>query len=162
MSFFDAVIASSIIDENAQRVPTFYATTTDPYHNFTPIGISSTAMGVLFGAIHCLGWSFDFPTRFESIAWRTSSLVVTCVPIVMMAIMTLSHIVSRSYFRDPNSQNSTLETVFSSFAAPIVAPIILLYVAARLVLIVLAITSLGGLPPDALRTIAWTRFIPHF
>lgn len=43
---------------------------------------SFTLIGALFGAIHCIGWNFFFPTRTEAIIWRISSAVITGVPLL--------------------------------------------------------------------------------
>ncbi|KAI0853446.1 hypothetical protein F5Y00DRAFT_101408 [Daldinia vernicosa] len=39
--------------------------------------LGSIAMGVVFGAIYCLGWNNAFPSRWEQLAWRISSLTIT-------------------------------------------------------------------------------------
>ncbi|KAG6917688.1 hypothetical protein DXG01_001663 [Tephrocybe rancida] len=37
-------------------------------------------VAVIFGAIHCLAWHFDFPTNPEAFLWRVSSIIITCLP----------------------------------------------------------------------------------
>lgn len=37
---------------------------------------------VVFGGIHCVAWSFEFPTRVEQLAWRTAALVSMILPLV--------------------------------------------------------------------------------
>ncbi|KAI2782749.1 hypothetical protein F4815DRAFT_462495 [Daldinia loculata] len=39
--------------------------------------LASIAMGVVFGAIYCLGWNNTFPSHWEQLAWRISSLTIT-------------------------------------------------------------------------------------
>ncbi|KAI8961250.1 hypothetical protein F5Y11DRAFT_231570 [Daldinia sp. FL1419] len=38
---------------------------------------AGVAMGMVFGAIYCLGWNNDFPSQWERLAWRVSSLTIT-------------------------------------------------------------------------------------
>ena len=42
-----------------------------------------------------------------------------------------------------------------------ILPAVLLYILARAITLVLAFTSLRGLPPGAYETVHWTTFIPH-
>ncbi|KAI1652779.1 hypothetical protein F4813DRAFT_290070 [Daldinia decipiens] len=39
--------------------------------------LASIAMGMVFGAIYCLGWNNTFPSHWEQLAWRISSLTIT-------------------------------------------------------------------------------------
>ncbi|KAI1464351.1 uncharacterized protein F4812DRAFT_443084 [Daldinia caldariorum] len=39
--------------------------------------LAGIAMGMVFGAIYCLGWNNIFPSQWEQLAWRISSLTVT-------------------------------------------------------------------------------------
>ena len=43
----------------------------------------------------------------------------------------------------------------------LILPVGLLYIIARAVTLVLALTSLRDLPPGAFDTVHWTTFIPH-
>jgi hypothetical protein len=48
--------------------------TSHPYYEFTTVAISPT----LYGLIHFLAWSGQFPTPLEHLFWRISSVVVLC------------------------------------------------------------------------------------
>ena len=37
-------------------------------------------IGALFGSIHCIGWSFAFPSSKERLAWRISSIGIAALP----------------------------------------------------------------------------------
>ncbi|KAI1803577.1 hypothetical protein F4811DRAFT_325549 [Daldinia bambusicola] len=39
--------------------------------------LAGIAMGMVFGAIYCLGWNNTFPSQWEQLAWRISSLTIT-------------------------------------------------------------------------------------
>ncbi|KAK6948929.1 hypothetical protein Daesc_009001 [Daldinia eschscholtzii] len=39
--------------------------------------LAGIVMGMVFGAIYCLGWNNTFPSQWEQLAWRISSLTIT-------------------------------------------------------------------------------------
>jgi hypothetical protein len=39
--------------------------------------------GVIFGGLHCVGWSFEFPTHTEQTLWRSTSLAITAIPLIV-------------------------------------------------------------------------------
>jgi hypothetical protein len=47
------------------------------WHDYaTPLTlfIGSILVATVFGGIHCIGWSFDFPSYTEQLLWRISSV----------------------------------------------------------------------------------------
>ena len=46
--------------------------------------IAGAVIATIFGAIHCVGWSFQFPSHPEQLLWRIASLSITCVPMVLV------------------------------------------------------------------------------
>jgi hypothetical protein len=36
--------------------------------------------GTLFGGLHCLAWDFSFPTYWEALTWRISSIMISVLP----------------------------------------------------------------------------------
>ena len=104
-------------------------------------------VGVCFGAIHCIAWHFSFPTNTELLMWRISCVAITAVPVYMSLEFVLAAL------------------VYSEIASVIVVitilPALILYLIARAVTLVLAFTSLRGLPRGAYETVHWTTFIPH-
>ena len=107
-------------------------------------------VGVLFGAIHCIAWSFSFPTHVELLIWRISSVAVTVVPSHILLMLFLTDWLKNTNF------NATL--VIVSFS---ILPAGMLYILARAVTLILVFTSLRDLPPGAFNTVYWTTFIPH-
>ncbi|KAF8960474.1 hypothetical protein BDZ97DRAFT_1760763 [Flammula alnicola] len=63
-------------DTNPQRVPTFYSPNDKDLRSF------SLAMGVaiVFGATHCIAWSFPFASDCERWMWRSAAIVITSFP----------------------------------------------------------------------------------
>jgi len=72
------------------RVPTFYSP--DSHHcvhgdvlrllpsESAPVGVA-TCVAIVFGAIHCIPWSFHFATLQERWVWRISAIFVAGVPL---------------------------------------------------------------------------------
>ena len=129
------------------RVPRFWA-------NFTneDIVISDLIMlgvGICFGAIHCIAWSFPFPTHAELLIWRISCVAITAVPVYIPLMYSLGI-----------WWESIVETI-GDIAYFLIFPAFILYIIARVFTLVLAFTSLRDLPPGAYETVLWTTSIPH-
>lgn len=97
-------------------------------------------VAVAFGGVHCIPWSFQFPTSAEKIAWRIASVVTAITPLIVALALSVG--------------SGVLHKIgnFLLFFA---------YVSARLALLALAFTTLRSLPPDSYTTVHWTTFIPH-
>lgn len=144
--------ASERIHQGDKNVHTFYAA----YANKTD-GNSMQAVvsiiGVLFGAIHCAGWDFEFPSRVETILWRVSSLLVTAIPLLMVV---------RYFLYDYEGNTFGNNVILAKFVWPMTVYVGLpLYVFARFILLVLACLALRDLSPSALATVQWSSFLPH-
>ncbi|KAK0439303.1 uncharacterized protein EV420DRAFT_1279663, partial [Desarmillaria tabescens] len=100
------------------------------------------AVGVLFGAIHCVAWSFTFPSYTEKVLWRFSSVATFFILPVFMVL---------SIFIIMLGISVILLMVLG----------VLAYFGGRIILIVLAFTQLRSLPPSSLNTVQWTTYIPH-
>ena len=133
------------------RVPRFWANTPGP----KIVAIADMivlAVGVCFGAIHCIAWCFSFPTHTELLIWRISSIVITAIPIYIPSLFVLANQLGRKM--DFSNCGSVI-AYFGALSGGI------LYILARAVTLVLAFTSLRDLPPGAYETVHWTTFIPH-
>ena len=97
----------------------------------------------LFGAIHCLGWNSHFPSHVEQLLWRISALVVTLLPFAIASSIAVAE----------DAPAVSWKVAFGSISV--------LYIAARLCLIILAFLGLRNLPFAAHQTPSWTNFIPH-
>ncbi|KAF8331713.1 uncharacterized protein EI90DRAFT_3196776 [Cantharellus anzutake] len=100
-----------------------------------------TATGMIFGGIHCLAWSFPFPTRREMILWRVSAIYITVAPTFLFLIV---------------GGIELLIVVLILVLPPLV------YAAARVILVVLTLSSLRSPPPSLYQTPSWSSFLPHF
>ena len=124
------------------RVPRFWANSTGEEQGIADFIM--LAVGVCFGAMHCIAWGFSFPTYAELLMWRISSVAITAVPVYIPFMCVLS-----------------LKMDNLNFAIISILPPGILYILARAVTLVLAYSSLRDLPLGAYETVHWTTFIPH-
>ncbi|GJJ06818.1 hypothetical protein Clacol_001014 [Clathrus columnatus] len=136
--------------ERRLRVPTFYSGFfQDPGNDFWNF-FAEIATAAVFGGIHLFAWNYEFPTRTELWIWRVSALVIVGAPPV--AFIPIS-IISTNTIQIPSTRIS-----LSKIFLPI---LVVLYIIARLLILVLAIVSLRKLPVGTLTDVNWLTFIPH-
>ncbi|KAH9959090.1 hypothetical protein BC827DRAFT_527183 [Russula dissimulans] len=141
--FFAIILGSDRDKVDEKRVSTFYPCDWGDI-TYGPFLVIITASA--FGGIHCIGWSFTFPSSIERTLWRAASVSITSVPFPL-ALPTLlaDHVPDRL-------ANMTL------FLCGLQ---LFLYVLSRFVLLVLPFLCLRSLPPTAYHVVHWTSFIPH-
>ncbi|KAF7370006.1 hypothetical protein MSAN_00630600 [Mycena sanguinolenta] len=101
-------------------------------------------VGALFGAIHCAAWNAIFPTPAEMWIWRMSSLVIIAVPCLPYLLAPLT----------------TIDWLESTYTVLVLLGIFF-YIAARIILLVLALAELRLLPASAFVDVNWSTYIPH-
>jgi hypothetical protein len=89
-------------------------------------GLETLVITVIFGAIHCIGWSFDFPSNIERTLWRVASLSVTGVPSLILRLDALASAIDMFL----------LKFRFNDFTLTMVL-LFFLYILSRLALLVL-------------------------
>ncbi|KAG2111471.1 hypothetical protein DEU56DRAFT_920002 [Suillus clintonianus] len=129
------------------RVPTFDGSikleTSDP--SILILVFSGMLIATIFGGIHCMAWSFAFPTNQEQVLWRISAVAITCTPWIEVILPAITKVVG-------------LGNIMYMVAAHMFG---LLYIVSRGILLVLMFTTLRNLPLDAYKTVSWTSFVPH-
>jgi hypothetical protein len=110
--------------------------------------------GILFGGVHCLAWQFPFPTRQEKMLWRVCAIYCTTCPATVILIMIISDVLASR----PGRIRDILERLFLF----LIFFSIILYVACRVILLVLTFTCLRAPQPGVYEAISWVSFIPHF
>jgi hypothetical protein len=135
-----------------RKVPVFYSGKPYGWHLIFANGLTLTA-GVVFGAVHCIAWSFDFATPIQVLLWRLSAVSITAIPVLLMIIVAFRWL---GDFLD--SWVTNLLYLVTSLAF---VPLCLLYITARFITVVLAFINLSSLPPGAFETVHWTTLIPH-
>ena len=143
---FGDLLACDMVDEDAIRVPMFYAA---PIESHQLLWMSLTIYGgMLFGGIHCAGWDFPFPSHAELIIWRVSSFIILMFPCTFVCVIGVEDLVW-----DMNI-NATINIYVFGLG-------IVIYVLARLTLFVEAFIALRHLPPGAYAAVKWTALLLH-
>ena len=131
------------------KIPTFYSTSENI--NIVARIFVMSAVGMVFGGIHCVGWFFNFPSNDEAMLWRVCSAILTGIAFLLPLLY---------YLLD------ALVSLLNCFALPVNVTVIsilvvFVYVVSRLILLVEAVISLRHLTPGMLALVKWTSFIPH-
>jgi hypothetical protein len=130
---------------SSSAVPSFWASQLgENNREFSFTLLFECLVGTVFGAIHCAAWNAGFPTAEEMWIWRICSLLVTSQPLLLFVGFLLTQIDSLV----------VLMTVLLFL-------LILIYVLARIPLLVFAFMTLRSLPPAALVDVNWSVYIPH-
>jgi len=148
--FIAGIQDNNVALHDEERVPTFWSGRPSDGIPGTA-DIITLAAGVIFGGIHCIAWSFSFPSYEESIIWHISCISMVTVPVLLSPWWVLG-------IRFGGDVAPTLMSSISYIALPLAA---LLYIIARVLRVVLAFTCLRSLPPEVYETVHWTTFIPH-
>jgi len=150
------IVTSSTIRPGASHVLSFYApvTKSDRWSRMAVFAL----FGVIFGGLHCIGWSFEYPTHSEQTLWRAASLAITVIPLIVAPIDLL--LATRLRIHDIKSCKTFERTAL--LALDLIMTILLfIYVPARLCLIALALALLRNPPLTALVAVDWTKYVPH-
>ncbi|KIM20960.1 hypothetical protein M408DRAFT_81236 [Serendipita vermifera MAFF 305830] len=119
-------------------------------------GLGPSVLGAAFGAIHCIAWSSEFPSRAELALWRISCVSMIVVPFAVALVCA-----GWTGGRREGAWYMTLLTFIVIISTILLGLSAWLYIASRIATLVIAFTSLRSLPPAALVTVDWTTFIPH-
>lgn len=117
--------------------------------------LSSTMAGAVFGVVHCLAWNFSFPSRPEQLMWRAASLGI------ITSCATAFHTTISWHGLNIEGGLCVLLNVFAYLGMLLCFLAALVYPLARIILLVLAVTSLRSLPPSAFDTVDWVEIVPH-
>ncbi|KAF7979531.1 hypothetical protein HWV62_42116 [Athelia sp. TMB] len=135
-----------------RRVPTFWAgDRNDDSNGFATADAIALFVAMVFGAVHCIAWSHGFQSPLEQQVWRASTITIIAVPPALAAILAVLFLMG-----DTLSDKLRTISVVSFYV-----PLALIYITARLALIVVSFTSLRMLPVAAFQTVQWTTFVPH-
>jgi hypothetical protein len=152
-SFKDMGFCDTLGDKTL-RVPTFYS----PPHRCgvdNTLFIFAAGVSIIFGAIHCIAWSFYFPTLRERLVWRISAILVSGLPVSLTISVFLWMV-----FEDEENETTWIK-FYSNFMKLIMGPMTCSYIIARIVLLVLPFAALHALPATAYKEIDWVSFLPH-
>ena len=154
-SLFAIATTSEIVDPSA-HVPTFYAPDTASGNTDTLIGFVLPVVAMLFGALHCIGWNFSFPTDVEQLLWRIGSFAITAIPSMLFVFGLL-----KKYGGGFIIQSDMLVVMVLTVGGFLVGAGLIGYMLARLLLLTQAIVLLRDQPESAFYAINWAYFLPH-
>ncbi|KAJ7058062.1 hypothetical protein C8F01DRAFT_1149362 [Mycena amicta] len=122
----------------------------------TTPALGAGLLAVMFGAIHCASWGSKFPTTDEQRLWRAAALIIICVPLYVVHGAAFPYIYALRMHVGPRALR-----ILQIVRRLLMVLAVVLYIAARIILLVLAITTLRSLPANALVDVDWTVYIPH-
>ena len=126
----------------------------DSLGHWVPLFIAVAISPALYGLLHFLAWSGQFPTPQERLIWRISSIVVTCSGLVETVVGSLL-----TWWRD-RYRNS--DPTFRKLIAVICGTIIPLpHILASGFLFVESVRQLLFLDDAAYRLPAWSNYWSH-
>ncbi|KAF7984580.1 hypothetical protein HWV62_13805 [Athelia sp. TMB] len=135
------------------QVPTFWVGRANHGTDYTMfVNLVEVLVAMVFGAVHCIAWSYTFHSHLEQQLWRASAIVIIAVPAALPVVLALASLILALWGS---------ERLFRVILCTFCVPLTLLYAAARLTLIVIAFMSLRILPFAAYQTVQWTTFLPH-
>ena len=151
------IITTSFIRPGASHVPSFYSPST-PSDKWSRMVVFAL-FGVIFGGLHCIGWNFKFPTHPEQSLWRSTSVAITAIPLIVAPIDFFLSARLRTH-GDIDSYPA-LEKIAILVLDLIMTILLFVYVPARLSLIAQALALLRNQPASALTAVDWTKYVPH-
>jgi len=159
-----------------RRISTFYPHEWDEDRDHILLFILMIIPGVAsaFGGIHCIGWSFTFPSTTEKTLWHIASISITGIPTLAILSSVLAPLFNFLFallfnflaFRGLGGLDRLLSRFFNH---PVfvwismfhLALLLFLYVLSRLVLLIIPFLTLRSPPPGTYHAVHWTSFIPH-
>jgi hypothetical protein len=149
---FSDMLNCETVGDKTLRVPTFYSPPDEGSDIALLLGV---CVSIVFGAIHCIAWSFHFATLPERWAWRISAILVSGLPIVIVAFSGLLTIF------DKKENKTTGMELYEDVLSFILMGMSCLYIIARIALLVLPFMALRALLPGAYVQLNWVSFLPH-
>jgi len=145
----DTYACVSLSKDTPRRVATFYSPVIE---EDGWIYVVVVAVATLFGGIHCIAWSFYFPTDIERLLWKITSILITGAPIAL---------IFSAIFIAKEGSVSWYGQMISYSIGFLDLALIIAYVGSRFCLLALPLLALRALPPEAFVDIDWGAFIPH-
>jgi len=142
---------TTIVDDSV-HVPTFYAPITAD-DQITLLYLVLPVVAIFFGALHCIGWNFDFPSHIEQLLWRIGSLAITSIPFVLFVFG-----VTGKYW---TIASKSLDDMVTVVLLAVAGFLLVGYMLARILLLTQAIVLLRKQPESAFYAINWSDFLPH-
>jgi hypothetical protein len=125
---------------------------------YTFLGTGTLLASVMFGAVHCVAWNFQFATEIEKTLWRVASLVSTLILMIHPLVHTLKAVFT-TWVPVPVGLLVVKKPLRIALGSLTLVAMVG-YVVARLFLMVETFRSLFSLPPGAFVS-TWPSSLPH-
>jgi hypothetical protein len=146
--------------EPKMALPIFFSfQISDKEHVMLSIAVAS--VGVIFGAVHCIGWTFLFPSAVEKKLWQISSVIALAFPAFQLVLMLPAFISTHATKNNWGPEIGDIADEVWSMGSMLFLWSIPIYIVARLFMIVETFTALRDIPLSATAVVKWTTFIPH-
>lgn len=148
---FEKISMGNLPKPEALRVPMFYA---EDFIGYRSQVLASCIFGTIFGAIHLIAWVSEFPSHPDHVLWRVSAIIMIVEPLLIGPAATSRGEGEGFVLLIINSMRD-----LSYWLATYLIP---LYVAARFVVIIIALLAIRHPPHNVLVDLSWTSLLPHF
>ena len=125
------------------------------------MGMVVWSASMAYGGVHATAWNGYFPSRAEKLLWRISSVYIAGSGLTWILISMLARSSTRfkAYWKRVASLRAHWTSLISLGTLATICG--LLYLAARIYLVIEAFISLRKLQAQAFDTLQWTQLIPH-
>ena len=155
------VMVSRPIPSGATHVPTFYSPKSGS--DLEIFRIIFPIFGAVFGGLHCLGWTLKFPTRSEQFIWKVGSTTIAVLPLLYYLTAVFSKYTNAGGLSG-TWRLPVIKTVLRAVAvvvAIISIALSVVYMLARIILLIEAVVLLRKQPTSVFLVVDWTKFVPH-
>lgn len=126
------------------------------------MGTTLWLVSMAFGAVHVAGWHASFPTEVEAWLWRMSAVFIVFSGLVWTIIHILAHVSGGVWCYWYDLLSGKVHWISYVILLPICTICGVLYLVARIYIVVEAFTSLRSLPVGAFVVPSWLIAVPHF
>lgn len=118
----------------------------------------------VYAGIHLSAWNFEFPTRVESITWRTACFIIMGSSFALLAVPSWNKVGSYHTLRKlwrPGVVFNLVSPSLRIVGYGSAGLLLLCYAASRLYLVVESFISLRHVPIGVYAAVPWVQNIPH-
>ena len=145
------------------------------------LALTLSLLGSLYGGIHLALWNYDFPTSLETFLWRFSAATLgsASVLFLLVALLVTAYDGDEKYYSERREEREEREeqaeeshgndalwfgcfVLLWMFLLSVVVAAVLLYIFARILIVVESFISLRHVPIGVYEGgLGWSRYIPH-
>lgn len=130
--------------------------------------VLAIALPAVYGGVHLSAWNFEFPTPEEHLLWKITCFIIAGAAVVLVSVALMIFVVGPSigsevdYYTGFGDGDEKPLTIILWVIYEITGAVILvLYVCARLYIVVESFLSLRRVPIGLYYTPSWLQMIPH-